>query len=246
MIDNILIAAQDGQEEEFLRVTEIILERIELANLMTSPDRSSLLHTIRNDPQSVLSLALGSNVFLGEEYKEWNGDQRLVRNSPKTVAKLSLTLEKTLFSYRTFASVVSLVCYALHTTQINPALASPMILAYQAAYRKVYSGCNWDDMMEYVSDRTVTRLRELTATLCKNDWWTIAESRTPTYNEGDYDAICFTDASALGWGAIVQWTATKGVQTLPTTVDSRPPPATGHARFLPQNHHVQRKALGSR
>eukprot|EP00796_Vickermania_ingenoplastis_P010203 gene10203-biopygen7364 len=84
LIDNIMIAAHDGMEKEFLSATRRILERIRTANLLTSPDRDQLLAM---DDRSLLTLAQESNVFLGEEYAAWNGTERLVRNSSKTVAK---------------------------------------------------------------------------------------------------------------------------------------------------------------
>ncbi|ORC85650.1 TATE DNA transposon [Trypanosoma theileri] len=43
----------------------------------------------------------------------------------------------------------------------------------------------------------------LAAQLVQNPYWTIAEEVNATYNDEDYDVICFTDASADGWGAIV-------------------------------------------
>ncbi|KAH9586346.1 hypothetical protein LSM04_007286 [Trypanosoma melophagium] len=43
----------------------------------------------------------------------------------------------------------------------------------------------------------------LVAQLVQYPHWTIAEEAVATYNDEDYDIICFTDASADGWGAIV-------------------------------------------
>ncbi|ORC85164.1 TATE DNA transposon [Trypanosoma theileri] len=87
MIDNILIAAKEGQEEEFVRAVRQVLLRIRAANLLTSPDREELL---RYTDEELLRLAEQNNVFLGEEYM-WNGTERVVRNSVKTVAKLMLS-----------------------------------------------------------------------------------------------------------------------------------------------------------
>eukprot|EP00796_Vickermania_ingenoplastis_P000937 gene937-biopygen778 len=210
LIDNIMIAAHDGMEKEFLSATRRILERIRTANLLTSPDRDQLLAM---DDRSLLTLAQESNVFLGEEYAAWNGTERLVRNSSKTVAKIMLCLEIPQYTNRAFASAVSLLLYALHTTQLNPASAFKLLRAYRGVYRNVERGQDWDAPMEYLETGVRRDMQQLGREICVNKWWTIAEVRRPTYEDHDYGLICYTDASAAGWGAIVQSPEERWVRT---------------------------------
>ena len=199
MIDNILLAAREGQERDFVRAARAILERIRLANLLTSPDRETLAGM---SDEALLEMGRGSNVFLGEEY-EWNGSERLVRNSVKTVAKLTLSLAATRFTHRTFASVVSLILFALHTTRLNPARAYQLLRAYRGVYRLVTRGRDWDEELEVLDPAVRSTMDRIGAQLIKNEWCTIAPERNPTYNDSDYDAVVCTDASAAGWGAII-------------------------------------------
>lgn len=210
LIDNILIAAEDGQEQEFLRAVRSILERIKKVNLLTSPDRDELL---KWDDKTILNTAQEGNVFLGEEYAAWNGKERLIRNSAKTVAKLQLALRATKFSHRSFASVVSLALFALHTTQMNPASAFKLMRAYRGVYRQTARGYDWDDPLNYLDPSVHQSLLSLGGALAENIWWTIADVRMASYNDKDYDVIVYTDASASGWGAIAQSTSTGKVTT---------------------------------
>ncbi|KPA83995.1 TATE DNA transposon [Leptomonas pyrrhocoris] len=198
MIDNILIAADEGQEEDFVSAVRRIVARIRGANLLTSPDRESLATM---DDTSLLSLAKEPNtVFLGEEYR-WNGSERLVRNSAKSVAKLIVALRKPAFTIRSFASVVSLMFYMLHTTLINPARAFSLARAYRGAARLVSRGFDWDDPLPFLHPQIHAALHELGARLVHNPWQPIARERSATYSEDNYDVVCFTDASLGGWGA---------------------------------------------
>lgn len=210
LIDNILIAAVDGQEKEFLRTVRAVLRRIREVNLMTSPDRDELLLC---EDDVLLKTSLDANVFLGEEYAKWNGTERLIRNSAKTVAKLQLSLLATKFSHRSFASVISLVLFALHTTQINPASAFKLMRAYRGVYRQTARGYDWDDPLNYLDSTVHQSLLTLGHELAENKWWTIADERMASYDDKDYDFIVYTDASASGWGAIAQSTHTGTVTT---------------------------------
>lgn len=210
LIDNIMLAAKEGQEKEFIHGVRTILTRIKTVNLMTSPDRESILSMPDDE---ILKLAQDKNIFLGEEYREWNGKERLVRNSSKTIAKLQLALEINLHTHRTFASTVSLILFALHTTQINPAKAFRLLQAYRGVYQMATTALDWDTPLPYLHSKVKENLDEIGEELCKNEWWTIAEIRRPTYNDLEYDIICYTDASAAGWGAIVQCVKEKKVKT---------------------------------
>lgn len=136
LIDNILVAANEGQEREFVSAVRAILERIRVANLLTSPDREQLL---ASSDEQLLHEAVANNVFLGEEYS-WNGHERVVRNSVKTVAKLTIALRKTEHTIRSLASLISLIFFAIHTTLMNPARAFPLLRAYIGISRLTYRG----------------------------------------------------------------------------------------------------------
>lgn len=200
MIDNILIAAKEGQEQEFCEAVRQILDRIQTANLLTSPDRESLRQMQDCD---LLSLALSDSVFLGEEY-HWTGNVRVVRNSEKTLAKLELALGKTEFSCRSFVSLVSLIMFALHTTRLNPAEAFPLLRAYRGVYRQVQRGRDWDDPVPYIAPQVLDALQNTGKQLLLNPWWQIAPPILVSYDDADYDLICFVDASSSGWGALVK------------------------------------------
>eukprot|EP00796_Vickermania_ingenoplastis_P001346 gene1346-biopygen1082 len=163
--------------------------------------------------EHLLRLAEKENTFLGEEYCEWNGRERMVRNSSKTVAKVVLSLRHEQYTNRAFASTVSLILFALHTTQINPATAFKLLRAYRGVYRQVTRGHDWDEPMIYLDPGVRNNLHELGNALCRNDWWTIADIRRPTYEDTEYDYICYTDASAAGWGAVVQQPSKRAVTT---------------------------------
>lgn len=203
LIDNIMIAAHEGQEAEFVSAARRILSRIRIANLLTSPDREELAST---SDAGLLTIAQESNIFLGEEYAAWDGHQRMIRNSTKTVAKIMLSLRATRFSCRTFASVVSLIMFALHTTRLNPARSFSLLRAYRGVYRMVHRGYDWDDLIPYLDQRVHDCLLRVGQQLVENPWYQIADARQPTYEDSFYDLICVTDASAGGWGAYVQST----------------------------------------
>lgn len=77
--------------------------------------------------------------------------QRQVRNSTKTITKLDLASKAERFSIRSFAVLVSLICFARHTTRINPADVFPLVRCYRALYRKVARGSSWDDEIPQIS-----------------------------------------------------------------------------------------------
>lgn len=83
MIDNILIRAREGQETTFCSTIRRIVERIERANLQTTPSAAEI-RAMSDD--ELLSMARGTTTFLGEEY-EWVQGRRRVRNSIKSVPR---------------------------------------------------------------------------------------------------------------------------------------------------------------
>eukprot|EP00796_Vickermania_ingenoplastis_P002607 gene2607-biopygen2097 len=208
MIDNMLIAAEEGQEQEFIMAVRQIVERIRQANLMTSPARESL--EVATDEQ-ILEMAREPNTFLGEEYM-WSGTERVIRNSVKTIAKLNLALAATDFTCRSFVSLVSLILYALHTTRLNPAGAFSLLRAYRGVYRTVNEGRKWDDPLLYMDKLAHEKMLALGQELCRNQWWQIADVMTVTYDDAQYDYIAVSDASYGGWGAYV-YNRSKGTTT---------------------------------
>ncbi|SYZ68512.1 hypothetical_protein [Leishmania braziliensis MHOM/BR/75/M2904] len=166
---------------------------------MTSPNRDEL--EAMSD-EEILQLASANTVFLGEEYT-WNGRERLIRNSVKTVAKLKLALQKTSHTIRSLASLISLIFFALHTTQMNPARAFKLLRAYRGIYRLTFRGYDWDDAVPYIDSSVARSLQEIGGALVQNPWWKISDERHPTTDEATYDAVAFTDASLEGWGAVL-------------------------------------------
>lgn len=69
--------------------------------------------------EQLLQLAVKPNTFIKEEYM-WSREECVARNSAKTVVKLELAMRADQFSRRIFASLLSLISYALCTTQLNP------------------------------------------------------------------------------------------------------------------------------
>eukprot|EP00796_Vickermania_ingenoplastis_P013618 gene13618-gene2080 len=65
LIDNVLIAAKEGQEAEFVRTVRKILGRMREANLLTSPNRDELMAM---SDEALLTEAEKAVTFLGEEY----------------------------------------------------------------------------------------------------------------------------------------------------------------------------------
>lgn len=127
---------------------------------------------------------------------------------PKTVAKLQLSLKAEQLAYRSFVSVVSLVLFAQHTTQLNPAKAFRLLRAYWAMYRQITRGYQWDDLLAYLDPLVHQELLSIGHDLCENEWWKIAAVRRLTYQDTDCNLICYSDASAAGWSAIVYNTLT--------------------------------------
>lgn len=199
MIDNIMVAARVGEENEFLQAVRKIVSRIKKANLLTSPSRETLE---KATDAELLRLSEEPNTFLGEVF-EWNGKERLIRNSVKTVAKLGLALAAEKFSCRSFVSLISLILYALHTTRLNPASAFRLLRAYRGIYRQVTSGLSWDADLPYLDPTVHAKLMELGKALYNNDFWQIADVVEPTYEESYYQYKIVTDASYSGWGAYV-------------------------------------------
>ncbi|CAD2214073.1 hypothetical protein, conserved [Angomonas deanei] len=208
MIDNIIIGGREGQEEVFVVTVRRILERIRSVNLETSPDRDVLLSTSSDD---LLSMALANNTFLGEEYA-WDTrlKERVVRNSTKTVAKLNLCMRKCpYYTCRSFVSMISLVLFAFHTTNKNPAGLFFLLKVYRAVYTEVSrTGGEWDVALNHVAPSVQEELRRVIDLLSRNEYARVSDKMQVTYDENAYDFIVYTDASGAGWGAIVHDTQT--------------------------------------
>nr|CAJ2465746.1 unnamed protein product [Leishmania braziliensis] len=68
LIDNILVAAREGQEREFVLAVRTVVARIKAANLMTSPNRDEL--EAMSD-EEILQLASANTVFPRRIHMEW-------------------------------------------------------------------------------------------------------------------------------------------------------------------------------
>jgi hypothetical protein len=135
-IDNITTAAKSGEEYVFVAAVRMIFRRIRHANLLTSPDRESLL--ARPD-EELLATSQEVQTLLGERCV-WNGSERRMSNSIKTVAKLTLALQAQRFTCRSFLSLLLLEMYALHTTRLHPGIFFDLLRAYRGQYRLVNRG----------------------------------------------------------------------------------------------------------
>ncbi|KAH9586348.1 hypothetical protein LSM04_007286 [Trypanosoma melophagium] len=71
MTENILIAAPAGEEAELVQTVRQIVDRIEVANLCTSPSREELRSW---SDRAMLEEATRGNVFLGEEFAWIDGE----------------------------------------------------------------------------------------------------------------------------------------------------------------------------
>jgi hypothetical protein len=200
MIDNIAIGAHEGQELQFIRAVREIVNRTKLANLQTTPPAATIESM---SDKELLDFATREVTFLGETY-EWNGSERLVRNSTKTLAKLSLALRKPHHTYRTFAALCSLIMFALHTIGTNPASTYNLMQAYRAISRTV-SESSWDSPVPFLSATVRAALDEHGALLLANAPARIPDRRWVTYDDDDFQVAVFIDASADGWGAIIRF-----------------------------------------
>jgi hypothetical protein len=199
MIDNIAVGAKIGQEREFIATIRELVERIKRANLITTPSTADLE---RMSDKEILAMATEDQQFLGEVYT-WNGEERLVQNSTKTLAKLSLSLAKTRHTFRTFAAMCSLIMYALHTINANPAGTFSLMQAYRAVGRTVSEG-DWDAEMPFISSSVRAALHTHGGAILANAPAYISKPRKVSYNDEDYDMVAFIDACASGWGAFVR------------------------------------------
>ncbi|KAH9597478.1 hypothetical protein LSM04_008929 [Trypanosoma melophagium] len=71
MTENILIAAPAGEEAELVQTVRQIVDRIEVANLCTSPSREELRSW---SDRAMLEEGTRGNVFLGEEFAWIDGE----------------------------------------------------------------------------------------------------------------------------------------------------------------------------
>lgn len=204
MIDNIMIAARDGEEKEFLTAIRHILQRIGLANLKTTPPRPDLEHMTDRE---LLALAKQPNTFIGEEFT-WEESRRVVRNTWKTVAKITLAIQKERHTYRSFASLISLISYAHHTTGWNPAILYPLKQEYSALFRAVVNDQIWDNPLPPISEETNALIQKVGQDIVRNERQEILPYRPVPMTNEEYDIILITDASRQGWGAIAQQTST--------------------------------------
>jgi hypothetical protein len=130
-------------------------------NLLTSPRRDDVK---RPSYEELLQESTRSCVLLGKEYASIDG-QRQGRDSIKTVTKIHLAFQGERFTIRPFAALVSLICFALHTTQLKPADVFPLIRCYRVLYRQVARGQSWGTELQYhqqLCSKRTRRVRDVT------------------------------------------------------------------------------------
>lgn len=198
MIDNILIGAEEGNEESFYQVAMEITRRIQAANLTTTPPLHELTQSGKTE---LLQRAAKPTVFLGEEYV-WKDGERRMRNSIKTRAKIALARGKAEHSYRTLAGLLSLVMYAIHTVNLNPAKAFFLLKEYAQVGRAMQANPSWDTLAPPMTPEASLSLQELAAIVLADDLHQIPDKYTPTYEDDLYTHIVYTDASRGGWAAV--------------------------------------------
>lgn len=200
IIDNILVGATKGNEAQFCKTVRTIAQRSQLANLQTSPPTAEILAWSNKE---LLAKAREPTTFLGETYT-WNAEleERVVSNSSKTIAKLRLAMQKTAFTKRTFAGLVSLLLFAAHTINVDPAKCFDILNALRAVGKAALRD-GWDSPA-YMSPTVAASAERLFNVLHHNPQTRIEEKFRATYDDNAYDNVIFTDASAHGWGAIVR------------------------------------------
>ncbi len=199
IIDNILIGAERGHEKEFVRTVRLIAQRTQLANLQTTPRADELLAM---KDREILALARAPTTFMGEVFT-WDETlgERLVTNANKTLAKLQIAARKPAFTKRTFAGFVSLLLFATHTINIDPAKCFFVLNALRSIC-KAAARDGWDSPVDYLAPQVQTNITELRNELIKNSPVRIERPHKITYNDSDYENVIFIDASGDGWGAI--------------------------------------------
>eukprot|EP00331_Platyophrya_macrostoma_P002314 CAMPEP_0176411614 /NCGR_PEP_ID=MMETSP0127-20121128/3699_1 /TAXON_ID=938130 /ORGANISM="Platyophrya macrostoma, Strain WH" /LENGTH=536 /DNA_ID=CAMNT_0017791219 /DNA_START=387 /DNA_END=1997 /DNA_ORIENTATION=+ len=200
MIDNIIIAGEEGKEKEFLSALKSILLRIKTCNLSTDPPQEFF----NKSDKDLLLLASATNTFLGEDYVfNPSTRERETRNSVKCLAKLSLAIQRTEFSYRSMASLISLILFMMHTIHLSPSSAFFMLRLYRGiSVRVSQEGGDWDKSMSYVCPAAMNEIKTVSNILLQNKTSPIPVVPMFSYDDDAYDIVLFTDASAGGWGAV--------------------------------------------
>lgn len=202
MIDNVLVGGHLGQEREFCLALRTLLRRMQEANLTTTPPTTELLALT---DEQMLAAAQAPVTFLGETFT-WDAtrSRRVLTNSTKTVAKVSLALRKRSHTFRTFAALVSLLLYGMHTLNVNPSQSYSMMSVYRAMSRLAQqNGGDWDHPMSYLSPTAREDITRVGNHLLANAPVPPRLKRLFSYDEHQYAKVIFIDASAYGWGAFV-------------------------------------------
>lgn len=203
MIDNILVAAPEGSEVSFIHTLKTLASRLQKCNMQTEPSVDFLTTA---STSVLLQEAAKNNTFLGEEYV-WNSKikRRETKNSIKTIAKIELTSKQEVFTFRTLASYISLLLFAMHTVHFNPACAFFMLRLYRGIGVEVSKrggDAAWDEKMDFICDKGMEEIKTVTKNLLQNLPSCIPPHVVFTSLEKDYDDVFFIDASASGWAAI--------------------------------------------
>lgn len=218
MMDNICVHATPGAEEAFVNAVRTISQRAMQVNLSTTPDHKTIAAMTNNE---ILALAQLNCTFLGEDYK-WDKQsaRRTVRNTDKTVAKLRVAWGKiqllppspgqdtdspVSITCRMFASLLSLLSFAMHTIALPPSRFWATFQMQRMISAMAFTN-GWNHPVSYLAPSLRLELNEMT-NLVTGSAFTPIPPRRPAgdaYAEESYDLILFVDASRLGVGALVK------------------------------------------
>ena len=103
---------------------------------------------------------------------------------------------------------MALAFWMLHTVDIHLCELHELLSSYaRLSQRAIHHG--WDAPLQYVDPRLLFKISEVVSILLKNEPSPLPEEPTePATDVDEYEIVVTTDASALGWAAIVVVVAT--------------------------------------
>jgi hypothetical protein len=202
MIDNIAVGGECGQEHEFCHTMRTLAKRIIACGLQSSPGAEDI---VEMSDDEIIKLASTEVTFCGEIFT-WKGNQRMVGNTVKTVAKLNLALRKAQkgenITCRSLTALIALIFYAAHTVNMAPSSMFALFTTYRAVARRA-AETEWD-APTFVTSGVLKQLSEKAQAIAD----TSRREQVPSeifaprsYRTEDYDAVVYVDASEKGWGA---------------------------------------------
>ncbi|MDP3759317.1 MAG: hypothetical protein Q8R01_02220, partial [Ramlibacter sp.] len=229
MIDNVRIAARSRRAYD--DAARIFLSRVRAVGAALNDGPPA-------DPTRPL-------LFLGEQYVAGERVANSEANLQKLAAAHALFAAGGAFSVRNFAALVGLVFFLAHTVGERLADHHTLLRAYSRICSDALQHEGWDGPLRFVSPAVRAEIDGLVALLLRNTPVPLPVLRPPTYNNDDYDFVIVVDASATGWGAVVQRTADHSVlqlrQTWPAQLQHS---ATAEPRAVSRVFGWLREALG--